>query len=442
MIATAPVWSTHQPPPCPPSPRGTLRADIAVIGGGLAGLSAAYHLLERRAGARLVVFEARRIGAGASGRTTGLLGPGVGQSLAALVRRHGPARARTLYLATLGAVEYVSRLIQREHINCELEMTAHLIVARSPSDRARLATQVALLRTLELPGEPLNDDALDQAIRLARVRAPEADGPAAVRLPVAGTLHPMRLLAGLAERVLVRGGTIFEGARVAAFRGHQPVRLDLHGGGEVVADNVVVATAGYTPELGLLRGRILPIHLQVIVTAPLEPRAHDALGWKGREGIIDARRIFNYFRVTSDNRIVFGGGRPRYIWNGRTDDDPGSIAALDRLAVELRTTLGAEVPVAVTGGWTGVIGYVLDALPAIERMRERPSVLHAVGWCGHGIALSVASGKWVSRILCDGVAPDDLPWYRDKPPLLPFEPLRWASFQAAVRLMSLLDRVA
>lgn len=441
-ILTAPLWSVHQPPPCPRPPQGALRADVAVVGGGLAGLSAAYHLLERRPGTRVVLLEARRIGAGASGRTTGLLSPGVGQSLTALVRRHGPARARALYLATLRAVEGVSGLVERESIPCELEMTGHLVVARSWADRARLAADAALLRDLGLPGAPLDDNALEQAIRLPRVRASKPDGPAALRLPAGGTLHPMRLLSGLCERVVARGGMIFEGARVTAFRGRRPVHLALEGGGEVVANDVVVATAGYTPDLGLLRGRILPVHLQVIVTAPLAPQALDALGWKGREGILDARRIFNYFRLTGDNRVLFGGGRPRYAWGGSTEDGWRGEAALDRLAAELEGTLGREIPLAVTGGWTGVIGYVLDALPAIERMRERPSMVCAVGWCGHGIALSVASGEWVSRILYDGAAPDDLPWHRAQPPLLPLEPVRWAGFQATVRLMSLLDRIA
>jgi gamma-glutamylputrescine oxidase len=442
MTLTTPVWSEHQPPPCPFAPRGTLRADTAVIGAGLTGLSAAHHLLRRRPGARLVVLEAERIGAGASGRSTGLLGPGVGQSLVALVRRQGPARARSLYVATLRAVQDVCRLVQDEGIECELEMTGHLIVARSAADRVRVAAHAALLRALGLPSAPLHDDALDRVVRLARARTPKDDGPAALRLPVAGTLHPMRLLGGLAQRVQAQGGMIYEGARVTALRGHRPVRLPLHGGSEILADEVVVASAGYTGELGVLRGRILPVHLQVIATAPLEPRALDILGWKGREGVIDARRIFNYFRLTRDDRIVFGGGCPRYRWGGRTDDGPRGVRALDSLAAELHATVGSDVRVAVTGGWTGVIGYVLDTLPCIERTRERPWVVHALGWCGHGIALSVASGDWVSRILCDGEVPNDLPWHRDRPPLLPFEAARWAGFQAAVRLMALLDRIA
>lgn len=439
MTPTAPVWWDVESPRYPRIPGSTLRADVAVIGGGLTGLSAAYHLLGRRPGARIVVLEARRIGAGASGRTTGLLGPGVGQSVAALVRRQGPARAKALYMATLEAVEDVCRLVRREGIDCELEMTGHLVVARSRAGRARLAAQARLMAELDLPVEKLDDESLEGTIRLASSRG--GAGPAALRLPVAGTLHPMRLLSGLAERVIARGGSIFEGARVSAVRDRHPLRLDIEGGGEVVADEAVVATAGYTPGLGLLCGRILPVHLQVVVTEPLEPPAREALGWKGREGVLDARRIFNYFRLTADDRIVFGGGAPRYVWGGRMDEDARTTTALDRLAEELRRTFPSEVPLNVAGGWTGVIGYVLDTLPAIERMRERPSVVHALGWCGHGVALSVASGAWVTHILCDGAMKEDLPWYRDKPPLLPLEALRWAGFHAGVRMLALLDRI-
>jgi gamma-glutamylputrescine oxidase len=388
------------------------------------------------------VLEAERLGAGASGRTTGILSPGVGQDFQALVDWQGEARARALYLASLRAVDDVAALVAAEGIACDLEMAGQLIVAgERRSSRARLAARAALLTRLDLPVEILDDEALDRAIHLPSTRRFADAGPAALRIPRAGTLHPMRLVSGLAERVTARGGTIAEGCRVTALGTGRPVRVELDGGRAVLADDVVVATAGYTPSLGLLRGRVLPVHLQVLVTAPLEAEARSALGWKGREALLDARRIFAYARLTTDDRIVFGGGAPRYRWGGQLGDDARDAAALDRLAAELRRTFGADVPLPVTGGWTGVIGYVLDALPAIQRMRGNPSVLHAVGWCGHGVALSIASGAWVAAIYCDGAVPEDLPWFRDDPPRLPFEPLRWLGFQAAVRAMALLDRV-
>jgi gamma-glutamylputrescine oxidase len=445
MIPTSPIWASAQPDPYPAWQGGAIRADVAVIGGGFTGLSAAYHILARRPGARVVVLEGGRLGEGASGRTTGMLGPGVGQSLPALVRRLGEARAGALYRATLRAVEDVCALVEREHIECDLLRSGQLIVARSPAARARVEAQANILDRLGLPCERLDDEALGRAIRLTPIkpaRQGELRGPAALRLPNAGTLHPVRLLAGLAERVTARGGAIFEGARVLSIGSEAPVRLAMAGGGEVCADEVIIATAGYTPGLGVLSGRILPVHLQVLVTEPLSPAARSLIGWGGREGVLDTRRLFNYFRLTADDRIVFGGGAPRYHWAGATDDaGPDGHAALDRLARELEGTFDRAAAIRVAGGWTGVIGYVLDALPAIQRMRGRSNVLHAVGWCGHGVALSLASGAWITRILCEGAAPEDLPWYRDDPPGIPLEPLRWLSFRAAIAAMSLMDRM-
>ena len=264
-------------------------------------------------------------------------------------------------------------------------------------------------------------------------------GPAAVRLPIAGTLHPTKLLAGLANRVTRRGGTILEQSPVARIERGRPTGLTLVTGGQVLADEVVVATAGYTSELGVLQGRILPVHLQVVVTDPLSAGALQEIGWHGREGVLDARRVFNYFRLTADNRIVFGGGAPQYHWHGHPSA-AAEKAALHHLAGELQRTFPATAGIRAVSGWTGVIGYVLDTLPVIQRLRENPAVLHVGGWCGHGVALSPASGAWVAQMLCDGTVPEDLPWYRDNPPLVPFEPVRWLAFRVVVGTMVWQDR--
>ncbi len=442
MSFGTPLWWDARPAPRPSAPRGPLRVDTAIVGGGFAGLSSAYHLLGRRPGARLAVLEAGRLGQGASGRTTGMLGPGVGQSLAALARRHGLARAGELYRATLAAVRDTQALITRERLNCELHAGGQLVVARSRAGRARLRAQAALMQRLELPHETLDDAALARHVRLLPDRERGSDGPAALRLPEAATLQPVKLLAGLAERVEARGGQVYEQARVTGMTRTRPVRLTLHDGGELVADEVVVALAGYAPGLGLQRGRILPVHLQVLASEPLSDAQRAHLAWGGREGVIEALRVFSYFRLSADGRVVFGGGRPRYRRGDAAEDGSDAGAALAALTTRLRRTLPGLAEVRVTHAWSGVIGYVLDALPAIAWLPERPGVLHVGGWCGHGVALALAAGAWVAALMCDGAAPHDLPWFRPHPPLLPGAWLRYAGFQASVRTMEWLDRWA
>jgi glycine/D-amino acid oxidase-like deaminating enzyme len=444
----SPVWAEAAAAPSALEfPAGdTIDADVVVVGGGLTGLSAAYHLVTAQPGARVVLLEADALGGGASGRNTGMLGPGVGQSLPALAARLGRDQAAALYRKTLEAVSDVQALCAREAIDCDLQMTGQLLRARARGDRRRLARQAALMGELDLPFERLDDAAAARRLRLPPAPGDDGEGPAALRFARAGVLHPGKLVAGLAMRAAARGAALFTRARVVAIAGGAGRRravVSLAGGGAVRADDVVVATAGYTAGAGLLRGRVLPVHLQALATAPLPPDALAALGWRGREGVVEARRLFNYFRLTADDRLVFGGAAPRYHWGGRQPAGEG-----DRAAETLRGRLAATFPagagvdrVPITHAWSGVIGYTLDALPVIGRDHAQPALLYALGWCGHGLALSVASGAWIARLVLEPRELDG-PWFRGSSPRLPGEAVRWLSFRAAVGAMAVLDRVA
>jgi gamma-glutamylputrescine oxidase len=431
--------------PLPASP-----LDVVVVGGGLAGLSVAYHALVRCPGLRVAVIEAGRIGGGASGRNTGMVGPGVGQSLASLVRRVGPANARRLYEATLEAVRATVELVRREGIACDLEGTGQIVVARSRADRRRLRHQAEQMARLELPHAPLDDQGLQSRVQLGRAEGSDVDGPAGLCLPTAALVHPRKLAMGLANCVRARGGVLCEGQRVRPIRNGAPgplLRRDVEPTRRngpttrIAARRVVVATGGFTPSLGLFTGRVLPLHLQALATAPLPEVTLRHLGWRGREGIIEASRIFSYFRLTSDNRLVFGGGAPRYLWNGR-NEARSAARSLRHLETALRQRFAA-VPgmarVPITHAWTGVIDYVLDGLPVIGARKDEPRLLHVLGLCGHGLALSIAAGAWVADRLDDDVG---RPWFRDRPGvLLPTEPVRWLACRAGTLGMSVMDRL-
>jgi glycine/D-amino acid oxidase-like deaminating enzyme len=434
--------------------------DVAVVGGGLAGLSVAYHALLRHPGLRVAVIEAGLIGGGASGRSTGMVGPGVGQSLGALVRRLGRKAAGRAYAATLDAVRTTVALVRREGIACDLEETGQILVARSRGDRRRLHREAALMADLYLPHAALDDAHLETRIRLGPAEGSDADGPAGLRLSTAALVHPGKLVAGLAARVRARGGVLCQGLRV------QPIRSDARTGSGLTLDaaptqgngpriaiaarRVVVATGGYTPSLRLFTGRVLPLHLQALATAPLPPEALHHLAWGGREGIVETSRVFNYFRLTHDNRLVFGGGTPRYLWNG-TSAAASAARALQGLESTLRRRFAA-VPgmarVPITHAWTGLIDYVLDGLPMIGARRDEPRLLHVLGLCGHGLALSVAAGAWLADRLDDDGAPQAEvsalapSWLRDRPGvLLPTEPVRWLACHAALGAMRVMDRL-
>lgn len=447
-----PYWQWSRPtllPPLPALPPGRHAVDVAIIGGGLAGLSVAFQLLRRHPGRRVLLLEAGAIGSGASARSTGMLSPGVGQSLPALVRRLGAGAATALYTQTLAAVRDTCRLIAAEQIDCDLHLGGQLIYARRPAQRQRLAAQARLMEQLGLADavEILDDQALAGRLRLpncepGRAQQPQpAAGPAALRFPTAGVLDPLRLLVGLCQRVLARGGAVHERTRVldiaeAAPGGAMCLRVP---DGEVLAQQVVVATAGFAPQLGLLPGRLLPVQLQALVTSPLSDSALAQLGWADRDGVLDARRLFNYFRLTADRRIVFGGGRPRYGWGDKDGGEVDLGQALLRLRDELFSVFPPSLGVQAVGGWGGTIGYVLDALPIIGRVPGRPRIVQAVGWCGHGVALATACGPWVVDLL-DAKTPPALPWFRSQAPHIPTEIGRRIGFAATTQVMALQDR--
>jgi gamma-glutamylputrescine oxidase len=422
----------------PPYPGNSIDADVAVIGGGFGGLSAALHVLRKRPGRDVVVLEATQLGHGASSRNSGMLTPGVGQSLTSMTRRVGAPAARAMYEATLRAVEYVRDLTGELGIDCQLRMSGQLVVAHGRSGRRRLAALESLLTRFDLPHEALSDRDLSETIRLCSC-PPGNDGPAALRLPVAGVLNPGRLLSGLAREVTRLGGRLYSGARVLGIGRERPVRLAVAGGGVVRARDVVVATSAYSESLGVQRGRVIPMHLRVLLTAPLDDRQLAHLGWARREGVIDSRRIFSYFRLTEDRRVLFGGGVPMYRRGGASGEHTGP-RLFQPLCDELAATFGESLELSVERAWSGPIGYVLDTLPLIARLDSHPSVVYAGGWCGHGIALSLTSGAWVADIL-DGVAPAvALPWFRSSAPLVPFEPVRRVAIPAGSWGMALLDR--
>jgi gamma-glutamylputrescine oxidase len=449
------VWIPDVPAPHPPPPRGPLpqdisNVDVAVVGGGLAGLSIAYHLLLRQPGLRVVVLEANELGSGASGRNTGMVGPGVGQDLLALVRRLGDARAELVYRHSLGAVTRLFELAAAEQIDCDAVQAGQILWARSVAARRRLAAQAQWLATRDLPHEVLDDTVLQATLRLPRSGGAGRGLPAALRLPVAGLVDPARLVAGLARAAQRRGAVLLEHCRVIGLDDGGSgggMRVALQGGARIDADQAVLATAGYTAALGWLRGRVIPLRLQALATTPVPPELLEGLGWPRREGIIEARRIFSYFRLAADGRLVFGGGAPRPCPHESLDAD----ALPQRAAVDLERRLFEMFPDLVRAGvrvshrWSGTIGYVLDGLPAIGQSRSHQRVFHAVGWSGHGLALSVAAGDWLAQRILGRVGNDSdtssPAWFRHEPPRLPFEFMHGPATRLAVGALQWLDAV-
>lgn len=381
------------------------RCDVAIVGAGLTGLSTALELLELDPDLRVAVVEADHVGAGASGRATGLLGPRLGPALRVTRRRHGDGVARAAYLWSVAAVRHVLDLVERHRIGCDLVPGRQLVVTATDAGADELRAEADAARVLGLPVPLLGAGDLP----------PVAAGyRAGLRYAPAATLDPAALTEALARLGEQRGLAIFERSPA---RRLEPgllttVRTD---DGALVADHVVLAVNAYAGTLGAPAG-VLGLRVQAGVTGKLPEDALAAVDGLRTEPLLGHGELAPYFRLTADGRLVVGGGAV-------VRDGYGSVApAPGRLRAAVAALSPALAGVEVESTWAGPVGITRDGLPVLGRDRRGERVHRAGGCNGHGLAVSAYQGAHLARWIVRG--PDDLPalglpWVRPAAPWLP-----------------------
>jgi gamma-glutamylputrescine oxidase len=282
-------------------------------------------------------------------------------------------------------------------------------------------------------------DAVDMA-RIAPVRY-----QAGLRYPPSALLNPVLLCRELKRLVIAGGVRVYEQTTVRRLTAGRPVTLTV-GAGSLTAGQLVLATNAYTAQLGILQGQIIPIQTHVIQTAPLTDAQLGRLTWPGRNPIFEAGHIFNYFRLTPDRRILFGGGRPLYeaapgdMRSGATDiADPQVWAAQVDV---FRQRFPALHDVEIANKWSGSLAMTLDHLPILGELAGAPGVFFAGGWNGHGVAMATASGATVADlVLGSRSARVNVPWLRGRAPQVPPDPVRSIGLSAYLTALGALDRL-
>ena len=410
-----PYWWASAPfddVPSTPLNGGTAKVDVAVVGGGYTGLSAARVLA--RSGASVMVLERARIGAGASSRNAGQVLTGLKLDPATLVRRYGESRARELFEMSLGAIAGLARLVGDESIECELERTGHLQAASKPSHFDALRDEQALLARVFSHRVDLVPRA-DQHVELGSDRYHGLlidDASMAV--------HPGKYVHGLAMAAARAG------ARLAA--NCEVTRIERTGArwtvstrdGRVDAAHVLIATNGYTGAVSpALQRRIVPIGSYVIVTEPLPADVAGRL-LPRRRMAFDTKNFLYYFRLTSDRRLLFGG---RAQFGPVTPDSTRHAAGiLGRAVVEVFPDLSV---VRIDYAWSGTVGFTRDEMPHAGQL---DGLYYAAGYCGHGIAMATMLGEVIARRIagepvrhpCLDFTFPPIPFYRGQPWFLPF----------------------
>ena len=371
-VATANATAKH------PQLTGSVYADVCVIGGGFTGVSAALHLAER--GYDVVLLEAARIGSGASGRNGGQVISGQRIETTALERAFGTERARLLWQLAQEAKATVRERIARHAIACDLKPGA-LVAACKPRDAERLE------RTAEHLAE-----AYDYP-HARYVSAPHIAEVLATRRYFGGLidagachLHPLNYVLGLADAAAAAGVRAFEHSRVRRIQRTRPPIVGTDQG-RVEARFVVLAMNGYlgglVPELAAW---IMPINNFMVATAPLGETAARAL-IRNDLAVSDTRFVPDYFRLSTDHRLLFGGGE---TYGPRFPDDIKGFVRNYMLRV-----FPQLAHVAIDYGWGGTLAITRTRLPHFARLA--PEIFVAHGYSGQGIALATLAGKLIAE---------------------------------------------
>jgi glycine/D-amino acid oxidase-like deaminating enzyme len=418
-----------------PPLEGRREAGVVVVGAGLTGLWTANALKALEPGLEVVVLERETAAYGASGRNAGMLGEGIDHSHALAIAHFG--RDEAVRLARLGP-ENLGRMLgflDERGIDCDLERTGTLHVALAPAHLEELDAALACAREL----------GLDHLRRLgaeelrAEIKSPRYQG--ALFDPHGAILDPVKLVEGL-KREAARQGTVFhEGTPVLGFERAGPGVRVRTAGGEVRARKAILATSAYSHQLlPRLRHRFIPFYDYILVSEPLGAAQRSVIGWRGRQGVTDVRTFFKYYRLTADDRVLWGTSEAAYYRGNRVD--PGCDHS-ERHYAELRESFCRHFPelreLEFPYAWGGPICATTRFTPFFgSTLGGR--VLYGLGYTGHGLGTTHLGGEILAHMaLGRPSALLDLALVRRKPMPYPPEPFRSLAVSSVTRALRRVD---
>ena len=361
------------------------KADVAIIGGGYTGLSAARTFAKNNVHA--VVLEAETIGWGASSRNGGMTLTGLKVAMQTAITRYGRDLARSLFQASIDSVSLVEQIVQEENINCGFARTGHLLAANKPKHYEALKGEVDFMaKEFNHKVHLVSPKDLHTEIGTDVYHGALVD-------EVSAGLNPAQYVAGLAAAAAKAGAILCARARVNRIRRNGTRFIVETERGSLEVDSVLVATSGYTGNVTRnLQRKIIPIGSFIIATERLSDKLANELSPKNRM-IFDFKHFLNYFRLW-DNRMIFGGRAAFFPENENTVAQSGEILRNEMLKVypQLKDAKVEYV-------WGGTLDFAFDQMTHVG---EEDGMHYSLGYAGHGVAMATYLGKTTAEAMLKG----------------------------------------
>lgn len=405
----------------------TQTADVAIIGGGFTGISAALHLAQ--AGVDVAVLEANTPGWGASGRNGGFCCLGGSKlSHGAMTRTFGEQATAEYEAGESAAVDLVQSLLSSHAIEADTHSRGETQLAHTP--RA--------MRHLRQEAESMEREGIDpQLVEQADLRRNGLHGSffGALTRPEGFALNPRRYLFGLADAATRHGARLFQNSAVTALDRRDRGFVLRTAQGEIRANQVIIATNGYSSEdlPPWLAGRYMPAQSTVMVTRPMSEAELEAQGWTTAQMAYDTRNMLHYFRLMPDRRFLFG-------MRGGLLASPG---VEQRIRLKLRRDFDAMFPdwaqVETTHMWSGMVCLSRNLVPFVGPVPEQPGLFAGLCYHGNGVAMGTYSGRLLAGLILD--QPGELPYspVMQKMRKFPLGPMRRALMPPAYAVLAALD---
>jgi len=399
----------------------SVEVDVAILGGGYSGLWTAYYLLRANPGLRLAIVEKEIVGFGASGRNGGWCSSRFPVTPGLLEERYGAEAARNLLLAMFDAVDEVGRICEEEGIQAEYRRGGILSLARGahqvPHIRAAFDAYVRL-------GLQKHFQLLSAADCRERVKATKILGGLYTR--EGASLHPGKLVRGLAAAVEKRGGVIYENTEVNEARPGANGRMITPGGEIRATKALLLAGEAYLTRLPAYRRALLPMYSLISLTEPLTASQWTDVGWENHESLASNRFTVDYLTRTADGRILFGSRGAPYRFGSHISDEQDvhelTHARVHKAVVEWFPPLAG---IRFTHNWGGPVGVPRDWMPSV-RFDAASRMGMISGYTGQGVATSNLAGRLLAGLVGENASGlNELPMAHHQSPNWEVEPLRW-----------------